>query len=69
MTSVTILNEAEQELLEAVAYYEGKTSGLGLGFPYLVVYAYVNAHVWIIAFAHCKRNPCYWSGRFVMEGE
>ena len=32
-------------------------------FPYLVVYAYHNDHVWIIAFAHCKRRPGYWADR------
>lgn len=32
-------------------------------FPYLVVYAYENGHVWILAFAHCKRRPAYWRSR------
>ncbi len=32
-------------------------------FPYLVVYAYLNDHVWILAFAHCKRRPGYWTDR------
>jgi len=93
MTEVTILPEAELELREAVAYYEGKARGLGLDFeaeiersvqtiaehperwplredgtcrylahrfPYLVVYAFENQHVWILAIAHCKRHPTYW---------
>jgi L-amino acid N-acyltransferase YncA len=32
-------------------------------FPYLVVYTYQRNHVWILAFAHCKRRPGYWSHR------
>ncbi len=32
-------------------------------FPYLAVYTYQNNHVWIIALAHCRRNPGYWSSR------
>ena len=96
MTPATILHEAEVELWEAVAYYEERSSGLGLDFeteveqsveaiqrsserqplrqdgtrrylicrfPYLIVYAYLNDHVWIIAIAHCKRKPGYWSDR------
>ncbi len=96
MTGTTILHEAEQELWEAVAYYESKAPGLGLDFqaemavsvqaiaetpdrwplrrdgthrrlahrfPYLIVYVHLRDHIWIIAFAHCKRRPRYWSGR------
>ncbi len=32
-------------------------------FPYVVVYVRLPDHIWIIAFAHCKRRPQYWSGR------
>lgn len=32
MTAATILHEAEVELWEAVAYYESRSSGLGLDF-------------------------------------
>jgi plasmid stabilization system protein ParE len=32
-------------------------------FPYFVVYVVYNGHVWIVAFAHCKRKPGYWSAR------
>jgi toxin ParE1/3/4 len=32
-------------------------------FPYLVVYAYENHHVWILAIAHCKRRRSYWQSR------
>jgi toxin ParE1/3/4 len=96
MTLITILDEAELELWDAVAYYEDKASGLGLDFeaevekallvigqsperwplrgdgtrrylihrfPFVVVYTYLNDHIWIIACAHCKRRPEYWSDR------
>jgi len=32
-------------------------------FPYIVVYLFVNDHIWVIAVAHCKRHPHYWSHR------
>lgn len=33
-------------------------------FPYVVVYICLRPdHVWIIAVAHCKRKPQYWSDR------
>lgn len=32
-------------------------------FPYFVVYVVHKSHVWIVAFAHCKRKPGYWTGR------
>lgn len=32
-------------------------------FPYFVVYIRHEDHVWIVAFAHCKRRPGYWVGR------
>jgi toxin ParE1/3/4 len=32
-------------------------------FPFLVVYTCFNDHIWILAFAHCKRRPEYWSDR------
>jgi len=32
-------------------------------FPFLVVYTCQNDHVWVIAFAHCKRRPGYWAKR------
>jgi hypothetical protein len=32
-------------------------------FPYVVVYVLLPDHIWIIAFAHCKRRPHYWSDR------
>ena len=32
-------------------------------FPYLVVYMHHEDHIWVIAFAHCKRKPGYWKER------
>jgi toxin ParE1/3/4 len=32
-------------------------------FPYLIIYMYYNNNIWIIAFAHCKRKPEYWTKR------
>jgi toxin ParE1/3/4 len=32
-------------------------------FPYVVVYVLLRDHIWIIAVAHCKRRPRYWSDR------
>jgi plasmid stabilization system protein ParE len=96
MTLVTILDETEAELREAVGYYEDKRPGLGLDFaravetsvesvrrfpvrwpvrddstrryliqhiPYIVVYLFERDQVWVIAVAHCKRQPGYWSER------
>ena len=32
-------------------------------FPFVIVYTYLNDHIWIIAFAHCKRKTGYWIDR------
>ena len=32
-------------------------------FPYFVVYIPHEEQVWVIAFAHCRRRPGYWSVR------
>ncbi len=32
-------------------------------FPYLIIYTFHENHIWIIAFAHCKRKPGYWDER------
>jgi len=32
-------------------------------FPYVVVYLYSQAHIWVIAIAHCRRRPSYWANR------
>ncbi|MCG3150138.1 MAG: hypothetical protein PCFJNLEI_03616 [Verrucomicrobiae bacterium] len=37
-------------------------------FPYIVVYLFVNDRVWVIAIAHCKRQPGYWSERVSAVG-
>lgn len=33
-------------------------------FPYLIVYTYSRDHIWLIAVAHCKRQPGYWRQRY-----
>lgn len=33
------------------------------GFPYAVVYSFVEGHVRVLAIAHQRRRPFYWSGR------
>ena len=42
---------------------DGTRRSLTHRFPFLVVYVYENDHVWIIAFAHCKRRSGYWADR------
>jgi len=43
--------------------HDGTRRYLTHNFPYVVVYVPLPDHNWIIAFAHCKRRPRYWSGR------
>jgi plasmid stabilization system protein ParE len=33
------------------------------GFPYSIVYSFVDGHVRVLAIAHHRRRPFYWSGR------
>jgi prepilin-type processing-associated H-X9-DG protein len=33
------------------------------GFPYSVIYSFVDGHVRVQAIAHSRRRPFYWSGR------
>ena len=99
MIPARILHEAEQELWDAVVYYEERCPGLGLDFehavrasveqlrrfpeqcppqhdgtrrfltrrfPYLIVYLLHNDTLWILAVAHCSREPGYWITR--LEG-
>ena len=33
------------------------------GFPYSVIYSFVDGHVRILAIAHHRRRPFYWSAR------
>jgi hypothetical protein len=37
-------------------------------FPYLIIYLFHKGHIWIIAFAHCKRKPEYWTKRINKQG-
>ncbi len=32
-------------------------------FPYVIIYTHISGGIWIIAVAHCKREPRYWDGR------
>jgi hypothetical protein len=32
-------------------------------FPYFIVYLPQEDHIWVVAFAHCRRRPGYWSPR------
>ena len=32
-------------------------------FPFIIAYMLLDDHIWIIAFAHCKRKPEYWKIR------
>lgn len=45
---------------------DGTRRYLTARFPYLMVYLYEREHLWILAFAHCRRHPHYWSER--MQG-
>jgi len=42
---------------------DGTRRYLANRFPFLVVYTCENDHVWILAFARCKRQPGYWKER------
>jgi len=33
------------------------------GFPYSIIYSFVDGHVRVLAVAHHRRRPFYWSGR------
>ena len=97
MKSVRFHRLARAELEQAVDYYEGQRSGLGLDlqteievtvrrleqnpqlgalykntcsryrvlrrFPYVVFYRELETTLWIVAVAHGKRRPDYWSRR------
>jgi len=32
-------------------------------FPYVVVYLHLEDRLWVIAVAHCRRKPGYWTDR------
>lgn len=32
-------------------------------FPYLLVYTCQHQRIWVVAFAHCRRKPNYWTPR------
>ncbi len=47
---------------------DGTRRRLAHRFPYIIVYVYLSDHVWIVAFAHCKRRPRYWADRINLSG-
>ncbi len=49
--------------------HDGTRRCLTPRFPYVVVYVRLADCIWIIAFAHCKRRPQYWSGRLTKVTE
>ena len=70
--------EAEEELLEAVSYYESEVAGLGgrllaeveslaerllATFPYYLIYSVSGEVVYVVAVAHERRRPGYWKHR------
>lgn len=32
-------------------------------FPYIIIYLFLNDRIWVVAIAHCKRDPGYWTER------
>jgi toxin ParE1/3/4 len=97
MKTVIIHEDAEQELKEAVQYYEARSQGLGAAFeetiyqavqrirenptqypfykklrvrkysverfPYVIFYGVFEDVIWIVAMAHGRRKPEYWTQR------
>lgn len=96
MTRLRWHPEARRELVEAAAFYEERSAGLGTafldrielhgnrvrrhpragapvgracrrilvaGFPYSLIYRLTGDEAEILAVAHHKRRPRYWSGR------
>jgi hypothetical protein len=57
-----VLPEAEEELVDAAAWYETRRAGLGVEL-YVVFFRDSGAVVEIMAVAHAKRRPGYWLGR------
>lgn len=42
---------------------DGTRRYLAHRFPYIVIYAYEQDHVWLLAVAHSKQRPSYWHNR------
>jgi plasmid stabilization system protein ParE len=42
---------------------DGTRRHMLMHFPYLLVYVPFPKHIWIVAVAHAKRRPRYWSSR------
>ena len=61
------MERSVQSIQEAPLRWPERADGtrryLAQRFPFMVVYTYLEDRVWILAFAHCKRKPEYWSSR------
>ena len=55
--------EALQEFQAAAIYYDKQQRGLGLRFPYAVLYTVEHDYVLIVAVMHCHCEPDYWLHR------
>jgi len=42
---------------------DGSRRFLTQRFPYLIVYTHERDQIWVVAIAHCKRRPGYWTDR------
>ena len=42
---------------------DGSRRFLTQRFPYLIVYTLESNQVWVVAIAHCNRQPGYWTDR------
>jgi hypothetical protein len=56
--------ERVRDYPESCAAIRGRTrKTLVDGFPYWVVYSFIDGHVRVLAIARQRRRPFYWSGR------
>jgi plasmid stabilization system protein ParE len=53
-----------REYPESCAVIRGRTRKMLVdGFPYSLVYSFVDGRIRLLAIAHQRRRPFYWSGR------
>jgi len=62
-TPLLIEPEADQELEEVSADLPARRAPVS-GFPYHVVYLTTSDAIRVLAFAHYRRRPGYWLGRY-----
>jgi plasmid stabilization system protein ParE len=60
---VRLRPEAEDDLLDAAAWYEQQLPGLGQRFPFGVFYQVEEDRVVVIAVLHGSRHPRAWQRR------